>query len=98
MKKTIGAELIEAMSEAVDHAKGKRTKVKVHHFTADDVRLIRASLKMTQAEFARTFHLELKTLQKWESGERHPTGPAAAFLRVIKRAPQTVKKALADVA
>ncbi|SRR5260221_11874890 len=98
MAKRIGAELIEAMSEALDHAKGKHTDSKVHKFTADDVRLIRAGLKMSQAEFAHTFHLELKTLQKWESGERRPTGPAAAFLRVIRHAPKTVKKALSDAA
>jgi putative transcriptional regulator len=91
-KKTIGAELVEAMEDALAHTKGKRAGYGVHTFG----RMVRVNLKMTQAEFARTFHLGLKTLQKWERGERHPTGPAAALLQVIRRDPKAVKRALAD--
>jgi putative transcriptional regulator len=95
-KKTIGAELVEAMEDALAHTKGKRAGYGVHTFGPEDVRMVRVNLKMTQAEFARTFHLGLKTLQKWERGERHPTGPAAALLQVIRRDPKAVKRALAD--
>ena len=95
-KKTIGAELIEAMEDALAYTKGKRAGHRVHKFGPEDVRMVRANLKMTQAEFARTFHLGLKTLQKWERGERHPTGPAAALLQVIRRDPKAVRRALAD--
>lgn len=95
-KKTIGAELIEAMEDALAYTKGKRAGYRVHVFGPEDVRMVRVNLKMTQAEFARTFHLGLKTLQKWERGERHPTGPAAALLQVIRRDPKAVKRALAD--
>lgn len=94
-KKTIGEELIEAMGDALAYAKGKRAGRRVHTFGPDDVRMVRVSLKMSQAEFARTFHLELKTLQKWERGERRPTGPAAALLQVSRRDPRAVKRALA---
>jgi putative transcriptional regulator len=93
-KKTIGAELIEAMSDALAYTKGKRAGYRVHHFEPDDVRMVRVNLKMTQAEFARTFHVGLKTLQKWERGERRPTGPAAALLQVIRHDPKAVKRAL----
>lgn len=95
-KKTIGAELVEAMEDALAYTKGKRAGHCVHSFGPEDVRMVRVNLKMTQAEFARTFHLGLKTLQKWERGERHPTGPAAALLQVIRRDPRAVKRALAD--
>ncbi|MGH6894636.1 MAG: helix-turn-helix domain-containing protein [Dongiaceae bacterium] len=95
-KKTLGAELIEAMDDALAYTKGKRGGYRVHTFGPDDVRMVRVNLKMTQAEFARTFHVGLKTLQKWERGERHPTGPAAALLQVIRRDPKAVKRALAD--
>jgi putative transcriptional regulator len=93
-KKTIGAELIEAMNDALAYTKGKRSGYRVHRFGPDDVRMVRVNLKMTQAEFARTFHVGLKTLQKWERGERRPTGPAAALLQVIRHDPKAVKRAL----
>lgn len=95
-KKTIGTELIEAMNDALVYTKGEGSGYRVHTFGPDDVRLVRVNLKMTQAEFARTFHLGLKTLQKWERGERRPTGPAAALLQVIRRDPKAVKRALAE--
>ncbi|HWA51288.1 MAG TPA: NadS family protein [Dongiaceae bacterium] len=95
-KRAIGPELIEAMEEALAYTKGKRTGHRVYTFDADDVRMVRVGLKMSQAEFARTFHLGLKTLQKWERGERRPTGPAATLLQVIRRDPKAVKRALSD--
>ncbi len=58
-KRTIGPELIEAMEEALAYAKGKRVGHRVHTFDADDVRMVRVGLKMSQAEFARAFHLAL---------------------------------------
>lgn len=93
-KKTIGSELIEAMQDALAYTEGKRAGRRVHTFDAEDVRMVRAGLRMSQAEFARTFHLGLKTLQKWERGERRPTGPAAALLQVIRHNPAAVKRAL----
>ena len=93
-KKQIGTELIEAMEDALAYTKGKSGERRVHRFGPGDVRTVRVKLKMSQAEFARTFHLGLKTLQKWESGERHPTGPAAALLQVIRQNPRAVQRAL----
>lgn len=94
-KSAVGANLIEAMTEAVAHAKGQRRGLKIHTFAAKDVRLVRAKMEMTQAQFAETFHLTLRTLQKWESGERKPTGPAATLLQVIRAEPKAVRRALA---
>jgi putative transcriptional regulator len=36
----------------------------------------------------------LRTLQKWENGERQPEGPARAYLTVIDRNPAAVVAAL----
>ena len=91
-KRAIGSELIEAMEDALAYTKGKRSDHVVHTFGPDDVRTVRVNLKMSQAEFARTFHLGLKTLQKWERGERRPTGPAAALLQVIRQNPRAVRR------
>jgi len=94
-KRTIGADLVKAMTEAVAHAKGRRPGLKAYHFAPEDVRLVRAKMEMTQAQFAEAFHLTLRTLQKWERGERKPTGPAATLLRVIRAEPKAVRRALA---
>jgi putative transcriptional regulator len=93
-KMTIGQELIQSMEEAVAYTKGARKGFKVHTFRPDDVRLIRAQTRKSQAEFAKSYGLPLRTLQKWESGATHPTGPAATLLRVIRANPKAVERAL----
>ena len=56
---------------------------------------LRKRLGLSQAEFARQFMLNLRTLQNWEQGRRRPEGAARAFLRVIEREPEAVQRALA---
>jgi putative transcriptional regulator len=66
------------------------------HVPADvDVKAIRRKLGMTQAEFARSFGFGLDAVQNWEQGRRRPEGAARAFLKVIDREPDTVRRALA---
>lgn len=59
-----------------------------------DVRGIRKKLGMTQAAFARVFGFSLATLRHWEQQKRTPEGPARAYLTVIDRQPDVVRKAL----
>ena len=35
-----------------------------------------------------------RTLENWEQGRRHPTGPARALLRIVKPNPEEALKAL----
>lgn len=97
-RKSIEAELIASMAQAVEFAKGKRAGFRIHEFSPEDVRLIRAKTHKSQSEFARAYGISLKTLQKWERGEARPTGPAASLLQVIRTNPRVVEKALAKVA
>ena len=60
-----------------------------------DVKAIRRKLGMTQAEFARSFGFGLDAVQNWEQGRRRPEGAARAFLKVIDREPDAVRRALA---
>jgi putative transcriptional regulator len=92
----LGDELIEAMKEAVEHARGKRRDLVVHHVdvAVPDVRAIRKRLRLTQAEFAVRFGFSVKTIRNWEQGGRQPEGPARAYLRVIERDPEAVQRAL----
>lgn len=57
------------------------------------VRSIRHRLNLTQREFAIAFGFSLRTLQKWESNERTPEGPARAYLMVISEIPELVLSA-----
>jgi len=56
----------------------------------------RKRMGMSQAQFATTFHLNLRTLQDWEQGRREPEEIARAYLRVIARHPDAVADALRD--
>src|SRR5258708_6268287 len=87
------------LGEAVAHAEGKtdESAYRVHVPVKIDVKAIRASLKMTQQEFARRFGFSVNTLRHWEQGSRQPEGPTRAYLLVIKRAPKAVQKALQAV-
>jgi putative transcriptional regulator len=68
--------------------------VTVHTPESVDVRAIRERLGMSQAKFAKSFGLELSTVQNWEHGRRHPEGAARVLLRVIEREPEAVQRAL----
>src|SRR5262245_35040106 len=59
------------------------------------VSVIRRALKLSQEQFAATFHIPIGTVRDWEQGRYEPDAAARAYLRVIAREPNTVRKALA---
>ena len=61
-----------------------------------DVRRIRAGTRMSQAEFARTFCINPRTLQEWEQGRRKPDATTRAYLAVIAKNREAVLEALAS--
>jgi len=60
-----------------------------------DVKEIRENLHVSQKEFASYFGVSVRTIQEWEQHRRTPTTVARNFLKVIKKAPRAVLKALA---
>ena len=58
------------------------------------VKVIRRALGLTQEEFAARFHIPLGTLRDWEQGAATPDQSARAYLTVIARDPEAVRKAL----
>jgi putative transcriptional regulator len=71
--------------------------------TADDfkrmkrtprVKIIRRALGLTQEQFAAHFRIPLGTLRDWEQGAAQPDQSARAYLTVIAREPDAVRKAL----
>ncbi len=59
-----------------------------------NTREIRKRLRLTQEQFAVSFHLPLGTVRDWELGRREPDTAARNFLRVIERNPRAVIDAL----
>jgi putative transcriptional regulator len=59
------------------------------------VGIIRRALKLSQEDFAVAFHIPIGTLRDWEQGRKEPDAAARAYLRVIAKKPDTVRKALA---
>ncbi|HEY4171628.1 MAG TPA: helix-turn-helix domain-containing protein [Rhodopila sp.] len=92
----LGDALIESLGDALAHARGQASGVRVHTAEVPDVRAIRQKLRMSQYVFAETYRIPLPTLKNWEQGRRHPDAPAAAYLLAISRLPTEVGAALAD--
>jgi len=92
-----GRDLIASLSQAVEHARGKKkTGMRVTVVDVPDVRAIRKSLHMSQQRFAMSFRIPLATLKNWEQGRRHPDAPAAAYLLAIRRRPKEIMEAVAE--
>ena len=58
------------------------------------VKVMRRALHLTQEEFAARFRIPLGTLRDWEQGKSEPDQAARAYLTVIARDPESVRKAL----
>lgn len=92
----IGKALIEGLTEAVAHARGEASGVRMHTVEVTDVRAIRRKLHMSQLAFAEAYRIPLPTLKNWEQGRRHPDAPAAAYLLAIAKLPAEVSAALSQ--
>jgi putative transcriptional regulator len=57
-------------------------------------RTLRRALGLTQEEFATRYHIPIGTLRDWEQGRSEPDQPARAYLKVIARDPEGVRRAL----
>jgi putative transcriptional regulator len=88
-----GEQLIESLTDALAHARGETSGVRVHTVEVPDVRAIRRQLHMSQQQFAETYRIPLPTLKNWEQGRRHPDAPAAAYLLAIARRPREISSA-----
>lgn len=66
----------------------------VHVGQGVDVGALRKKLKLSQSVFAAQFGITLAVLRDWEQGRRKPDATARAFLKVIGREPDTVRRIL----
>jgi putative transcriptional regulator len=57
---------------------------------------MRRALGLTQEEFAERYRIPLGTLRDWEQGRTEPDAPSRAYLQVIAKDPEFVRRALAS--
>jgi len=90
--------ILQGAREALAIAQGKipQEDYAVHIPETVDVRRIREKLCLTQVDFARIFGFKLATLRHWEQKTRVPEGPARAYLLVIDREPDVVRRVLRE--
>lgn len=86
MKKHRFDRLVQSLHDVCSHVAtgrfdGRISKVDLD---ANAIREVRERSGMTQQQFAAAFGIGLGTLQKWERGERRPSGAAKSLLRVMQ--------------
>ena len=94
----LGMALEQSAKEILAHVKGDARLPTRRIVLPDevDVKRIRTNSGMSQAEFARAFCLNPRTLQEWEQGRRKPDAPTRAYLVVIAKNREAVLDALAS--
>ncbi len=89
--------ILKGAEEALQYINGQQKNVISHQIKIPyniDVVTIRKNLHMSRKKFSEEFGFSIRTLEKWERGERLPEGPARAYLMVIKNNPNAVIDAL----
>ena len=87
---TLFDDLQEGLTQAIDFAKGKGparvTTYKidpVEEFDKEQIHEIRIKAQMTQRTFADYLGVSVKTVEAWERGRTHPTGPAFRLITLL---------------
>lgn len=60
--------------------------------TGNEIKNIRKTLEVTQKEFAELVNVSVKTVERWETGEKPVTGPIVTLCKILLENPRTVEK------
>ena len=94
MKNESFNELLASIEEAGKIQRGEIKASRMVETSEPDVKAIRKNVGFTQSKFAALIGVNVRTLQNWEQGHRHPTGPAKVLLKLVKSDPMSVFKQL----
>lgn len=94
MNKTMFDELLASVEEMDKIARNELKPGRVTEIVEPLVQAVREKTGLSQAGFARLIGVSKRTLENWEQGRRHPTGPARALLRIVDADPETALRAL----
>ena len=83
-------DLREGLEESISYEKGTgKAKTKtymilpVNEYSNKEIREIRMKAGMTQSVFASYMGVSKKTVEAWECGRTHPTGPVFRLLDIL---------------
>ena len=84
------------LEEAIAIARGEAdpSTYRVHVPSSVDVKSIRRKYGLSQAQFADRFGFSVAAVRDWEQKRKTPKGATRAFLLVIDREPEAVRRAL----
>ncbi len=82
-------DLLESVRQMRAGKAARKTRVKV-----PDVARARQVSGLSQAQFADLLGISMRTLQKWEQGEREPSGAAKSLIRIAQKHPEVLADAL----
>lgn len=94
MENKLFSELLAGVREMDEIVQGKKAATRVTEFPEPEVRLIREKVGLSQNRFAMLIGVSKRTLENWEQGRRHPSGPAKALLRILDTDPERAIRAL----
>jgi putative transcriptional regulator len=57
----------------------------VHEMPPEEIKSLREKARVSQAVFAAVLNTSLSTVQKWEVGDKKPSGPSLKLLNLIER-------------
>lgn len=80
-------ELKGSLEEAVSIKTKRSPAARITRYEIADVKQIRATLEVSQAEFAKAMGTSIDTIKSWENKRRNPTGLAAKVLATIQDNP-----------
>jgi putative transcriptional regulator len=81
-------ELLASVKEMDSIEKKEAKPSREFNFPDPEVKGIREKTGLSQLRFATMIGVSKRTLENWEQGRRHPTGPAKALLRIVEADPQ----------
>ena len=89
-------DLKTGLQEAIDFEKGQgkaksRTLMiaPVKKYSNEEIKTIRNKSGMTQTVFANYMGVSKKTVEAWELGRTHPTGPAYRLINILDQGKET---------
>jgi putative transcriptional regulator len=54
-------------------------------YSSEQIRSLRERYQLSQAVMASVLNTSLSTIQKWEVGDKHPSGPSLKLLSILDR-------------
>ena len=90
-------ELKQALSDALDYERGKKTGLRVSRLppapkplSPAQIRAIRQSFNVSQAGFARIINVSVNAVESWEQGVRRPREATLKLLAVADKHPEVL--------